>query len=48
MKTLIQNLQDLSNDIGEVRADNFLHGMMIAKLNYEQMNEEIIKFLKKR
>lgn len=48
MGALIQNLQKLSEDIGEIRADNFLHGMIIAKLSYEKMNEEIVNFLKKR
>ena len=48
MKTLLECVDELRNLIGDTRVDNILNGMIVSKLKYSEMVEEIEEIIKKR
>lgn len=48
MRTLIECIDELRSLIGDIRVDNMLNGMIVSKLKYSEMVEEIEEIIKKR
>ena len=48
MKTLLECVDELRNLIGDTRVDNLLNIMIVSKLKYSEMVEEIEEIIKKR